>query len=109
MGRRVSETPDPLPFSSWPTSVAGTASSPSCDMSCPLKNRRPICEAPTPYVSAYIQAEPLGLVYDSDNVKYGIEIIDISDLDTARYGIVAAGYTLIHIQRVKQWEGHTIR
>ena len=49
---------------------------------------------------ANMQAEPLGLVYKSDNVKYGIGIIDISDLDTVRYGIVAAGHTMIYIPRI---------
>lgn len=53
-------------------------------------------------LDACMQAEPLGLVYDSDNVKYGIGIIDISDLDTVRYGIVAAGHTLIYIPRVQE-------
>ncbi|CAK7198606.1 hypothetical protein SEUCBS139899_001270 [Sporothrix eucalyptigena] len=47
-------------------------------------------------------AEPLGLVYDNDNGKYGIGIIDISDLDTIRYGIIAAAHEMVYIERIEQ-------
>lgn len=44
--------------------------------------------------------EPLGLIYDDNNVKYAIGIIDITDIDAVRYGIVAAGHHMVHIPQV---------
>lgn len=56
-----------------------------------------------PALHAYdpcMHEEPLGLVYDDDNVKYAIGIIDITDIDAVRYGIVAAGHRMVHIPQV---------
>jgi hypothetical protein len=37
----------------------------------------------------HAQPEPLGVVYKDDSKEYGMAVIDISDLDNIRYGIVA--------------------
>jgi hypothetical protein len=38
-----------------------------------------------------VTAGPLGLVYTDETLQYGMAVVDISDLDRVRYGIVAFG------------------
>ncbi len=40
-----------------------------------------------------VTAGPLGLVYTDDTLQYGMAVVDISDLDRVKYGIVAFGTT----------------
>jgi hypothetical protein len=40
-----------------------------------------------------VTAGPLGLVYNDENPQYSMVVVDISDLDRVRYGIVAFGTT----------------
>ncbi len=40
-----------------------------------------------------VTAGPLGLMYTGDTLQYGMAVVDISDLDRVKYGIVAFGTT----------------
>ncbi|KAG7287568.1 hypothetical protein NEMBOFW57_007080 [Staphylotrichum longicolle] len=43
---------------------------------------------------ARVTAEPLGRVYNDETLEYGMVVVDISDLDRIRYGLVTFGVLL---------------
>lgn len=52
-----------------------------------------------PNFNINMKADPLGVVYTSDNIKYAVGVVDISDLDAVRYGIIATGHNKIELPR----------
>lgn len=53
---------------------------------------------PSTGVSYDVRTEPLGTVYRDDSLEYGMVALDISDLDSIRYGIV--GFTVSFMAEV---------